>query len=162
MSLARNYLVTLFLIALLPAGSFADTADAFAAPTLAAFPKSIIEIATPDAKVQRFNVWVADTDPHREQGLMFVKAMAEDSGMLFVYTQPRQISMWMKNTLIPLDMLFVDAHGRVDQIIANARPLSLNILSSQKPVQWVIELNGGLAAAHGINVGARVREITPP
>jgi len=158
----RNPFFALCLLLLLPARGFADSADAFAAPSLVGFPKSVIEIATPDAKVQRFDVWVADTDPHREQGLMFVKTLAENSGMLFVYSQPRQISMWMKNTLIPLDMLFVDAHGRVDQIIANARPLSLDILSSKKPAQWVIELNGGAAAAHGITAGAQVREISTP
>ncbi len=158
----RNSFFAFCLVLLLPARAFADSAEAFAAPSLVGFPKSVIEIATPDAKVQRFNVWVADTEPHREQGLMFVKFLAEDSGMLFVYSQPRQISMWMKNTLIPLDMLFVDAHGRVQQIIANARPLSLDILSSKKPAQWVIELNGGAAEAHGITAGARVRQIPSP
>lgn len=123
---------------------------------LSNFPQTTVEIATPDAHLHRFKVWVADTDAHREQGLMFVKDLPEDAGMLFIFPQPARVGFWMKNTLIPLDMLFIRADGRVDSIAANATPLSLKVIESQGEVPWVLELKGGVAKRLGIAAGAQV------
>jgi len=121
-----------------------------------AFERSQLQIATPDARLHRFDVWIADDDAHRARGLMFVKQLAADAGMLFIYDHPQQIAMWMKNTKIPLDMLFVAPDGRVARIAANTEPESLKIIESGAPVLGVIELNAGTAAKLHIQVGARV------
>jgi uncharacterized membrane protein (UPF0127 family) len=92
-----------------------------------------------------------------EQGLMFRRAMAPDSGMLFEYPAPTVATMWMRNTLIPLDMLFVDEQGRIINIHERAVPLSLDVISAAAPVRAVIELNGGTASRLGIAPGDLVR-----
>jgi hypothetical protein len=79
------------------------------------FARSTLKIATPDAQLHKIDVWIADNDARRQRGLMFVEHMADDAGMLFIYPQPQPISMWMKNTHLSLDMLFVSANGRVDE-----------------------------------------------
>lgn len=123
---------------------------------LADFPRAELAISTPDAKQHRFNIWVATTDAHRAQGLMFVREMPVDAGMLFVYGEPRTISMWMKNTFIPLDMVFIKANGRVAQVVANTTPHSLKTISSKAEVLAVLELNAGTAERLGIRSGAIV------
>lgn len=100
--------------------------------------------------------WVADTPPHREQGLMFVKALAPDSGMLFLFDEAQYVAMWMKNTYVALDMVFIDAAGRIDNIAADARPLSLDTLNSAGPVVAVLELPAGAARRLGLRPGDRV------
>ena len=104
-----------------------------------------------------FTVEVAKTPEQMEQGLMFRRAMAPDSGMLFEYPAPTAATMWMRNTLIPLDMLFVDAQGRIINIHERAVPLSLEVISAAAPVRAVIELNGGTASRLGIASGDLVR-----
>jgi hypothetical protein len=91
-----------------------------------------------------------------EQGLMFRQELAPDSGMLFDFKQPTLATMWMRNTLIPLDMLFVDTTGRIVNIHERAVPQSDAIISAAAPVRAVIELNGGTAARLGIKAGDRV------
>ncbi len=105
----------------------------------------------------KFTVEVADTPAQMEQGLMFRRAMAADAGMLFDYKTPTVATMWMRNTLIPLDMLFVDAHGRIVNIHERAVPQSLDVIAAAAPVRAVIELNGGTAARLGIAPGDQVR-----
>ena len=83
-------------------------------------------------------------------------ALAADEGMLFPQAQPRVMSMWMKNTYIPLDMLFIDSRGRIVCLLANTRPQSLEILSCAKPAKAVLEIGGGEAAERGIRVGDQV------
>ena len=78
-----------------------------------AFPKSTLQIATPDARLHKIDVWVADTDARRMRGLMFVEHLADDAGMLFIYPYPQPIGIWMKNTPLSLDILFITAEGRV-------------------------------------------------
>src|SRR6516225_77193 len=105
----------------------------------------------------RFTVEDAETPAQMEQGLMFRKTMPPDAGMLFAYKTPTLATMWMRNTLIPLDMLFVDAQGRIVNIQERAVPQSLDVIAAAAPVRAVIELNGGTAARLGIAPGDRVQ-----
>lgn len=120
------------------------------------FPKSTLQIATPDARLHPVKVWVADTMERRARGLMFVKHLEDSEGMLFIYERPQPVSMWMKNTLIPLDMLFVAADGKIIRVAANTKPHSLDTIDSQGDAIAVIELKGGMAAKLKITEGARV------
>jgi len=120
------------------------------------FPRANLEISGKHG-TQHFNVWVADTPPRQAQGLMFVRDLAPDTGMLFQSQAPRVMSMWMKNTFIPLDMLFIDAKGRVVHIAAQTKPHSLDTISSNEPVTMVLELRGGEAGKREIAVGDHVR-----
>jgi uncharacterized protein len=122
---------------------------------LAQFPKSDLTIVTA-AGPQKFSVEVATAPAQLEQGLMFRRTMPADSGMLFDFKTSTMASMWMKNTLIPLDMLFVDEHGRIVNIHQRAVPNSLDTISAAAPVRAVIELNGGTVERLGIRPGDRV------
>ncbi|WP_249777763.1 DUF192 domain-containing protein [Pontivivens nitratireducens] len=104
-------------------------------------------------------VEIADTDEERARGLMFVEEMAQLEGMLFVYQdEPRQRSFWMRNTLIPLDMLFVAADGTVRDIHVNATPLDETpIPSATDDIFAVLEVNGGLTEMLGLTPGAQLR-----
>jgi uncharacterized protein len=121
-----------------------------------AFSRSTLKIATPDAQLHKIDVWIADNDARRQRGLMFVEHLADDAGMLFIYPQPQPISMWMKNTHLSLDMLFVSANGRVDSIAENTKPMSTDTISSKSNVLAVIELKAGTAARLKIRPGAQV------
>jgi uncharacterized protein len=131
---------------------------------LANFPRTQLEILHgKDKKSPRtFTIWVADSPERQEQGLMFVRDLPEGQGMLFPQKKPRQMSMWMKNTYVELDMVFVGEKGVIDQIIERAHPLSLETLTSQKPVAAVLELKGGEAARLQLKVGDRVSWSPPP
>lgn len=120
------------------------------------FSRSTLQIATPDARLHTINVWIADTDARRARGLMFIEQLDENAGMLFVYPQPQPISMWMKNTHVSLDMLFVRADGRVERVVENTKPLSLDTIESKAIVLGVIELKAGSAARMKIRPGAQV------
>lgn len=100
-----------------------------------------------------FTVEVADDAQERARGLMFVEEMPMLSGMLFVYERPQFVSFWMKNTLIPLDMLFVSPEGEVLHIHEDAVPEDTTPIPGGDGVQMVLEINGGLAARLGIGVG---------
>jgi hypothetical protein len=104
----------------------------------------------------RFKVELAETPEQMTQGLMFRTSLAPDAGMLFDYQQPTAATMWMRNTLIPLDMLFIDGQGRIVNIHERAVPQSLDVIAAAAPVRAVIELNGGTAARLGIEPGDRV------
>jgi uncharacterized membrane protein (UPF0127 family) len=105
-----------------------------------------------------FVAWRADTPRTREQGLMFVRdeQMRADEAMIFVYEPPELVSMWMKNTVLSLDMLFVDRRGCVVTVRERATPGSLDNIGSGYPVTLVVELRAGTVATHGIAVGDRV------
>jgi uncharacterized membrane protein (UPF0127 family) len=90
-----------------------------------------------------YHVEIADTHYLRTKGLMHRKSMPQNHGMLFIFEKPQIISMWMKNTHIPLDMLFVDKNGIIRHIHENAKPFDETIISSVVPVSFVIELNAG-------------------
>lgn len=104
-----------------------------------------------------FQVEVARTDQEKSVGLMFRNALADDAGMLFPYGPPQSITMWMRNTYIPLDMLFITADGTIARIEANTEPLSERIIDSGSPVSAVLELAGGAAARLGIKAGDKVK-----
>jgi uncharacterized membrane protein (UPF0127 family) len=123
---------------------------------LESFPHSTVQIRTHDS-AEWFSVWVADTPAREQQGLMFLRWLAPDQGMLFPQDPPRVMSMWMKNTLIPLDMLFIDGRGKILYIKANATPESEDIITYASPIRAVLELGGGEAARRGIRVGDTVR-----
>ena len=120
------------------------------------FERSTLQIATPDARLHKIDVWVADDEQRRARGLMFVEQLDDDAGMLFIYPQAQPISMWMKNTPLSLDMLFVTADGRVHHIVESTKPMSLDTISSDGIVMAVIELKAGSAARMKIRPGARV------
>jgi uncharacterized protein len=109
-----------------------------------------------------FNVEVVRNDEERNRGLMHRKSLAEDAGMLFDYDPPQEVAFWMKNTLIPLDIIFIDNKGRIITIAENTTPLSLERIPSHGEARGVLEIKGGFAKKHGIKVGDRVRhEIFP-
>ena len=102
----------------------------------------------------RFSVEVADDAAERAVGLMNRERMARMSGMLFVYERPQAVAFWMKNTLIPLDMLFMDETGTVRRIHENARPLDTTAIPGGEAIQYVLEINGGMARLLGITPGS--------
>ena len=102
-------------------------------------------------------VEVADTVAERAQGLMFRETLDPAAGMLFVYDTPKRASFWMKNTLIPLDIIFADATGRVIHVHAGAIPGDLTPIDSMGTVGFALEINAGLAARLGIVPGAEIR-----
>ena len=104
----------------------------------------------------RFTVEVARSPQEQAQGLMNRQSLAPDRGMLFPYDPPQQASFWMKNTLIPLDIIFVRGDGTIARIAAQTVPLSLDPVPSLEPVAAVLEIAGGRAAELGIREGDRV------
>ena len=103
-----------------------------------------------------FQVEVARNDADRAQGLMFRRNMAPDRGMLFDFARVQPISMWMQNTYIPLDMVFIRADGTIARVADNAEPLSTRTIPSGEPVLAVLEVPGGTAARLGIKPGDRI------
>jgi len=104
----------------------------------------------------KFEVELATTPAEREQGLMYRKSLAPNAGMLFLYPDEQQVAFWMKNTLIPLDMLFLKADGSIARIAHNAVPLDETPIPSNAAVKAVLEVNGGTTQALGIKEGDKV------
>ncbi|MEO1092420.1 MAG: DUF192 domain-containing protein [Pseudomonadota bacterium] len=104
-----------------------------------------------------FRAEVAATPAERNRGLMFREHMDQDAGMVFLFDPPQRAAFWMKNTLIPLDMLFLDRAGQIVFIAANTEPLSETSHGPAVPVSAVLEINGGLSERLGIDVGDTVR-----
>ncbi|HEV2675209.1 MAG TPA: DUF192 domain-containing protein [Aliidongia sp.] len=105
----------------------------------------------------KFQVELATDNAQREQGLMFRQTMAADAGMLFLYDASQPVAMWMENTYIPLDMLFIAADGHIVNIRQRAVPHSRENIASDGPVKAVLELNGGIVARLGIKPGDMVK-----
>jgi uncharacterized membrane protein (UPF0127 family) len=104
-----------------------------------------------------FSVEVMRNDEDRARGLMFRRYLPPDRGMLFDFAGEQQVAMWMKNTLIPLDMVFIRKNGTIARVAENAEPESTRTISSGEPVLGVLELNGGTAAKLGIKAGDHVQ-----
>jgi len=127
---------------------------------LSAFPQTTLTV-TGGGGSHQFTLWVADTSAREEQGLMFVRELPADKGMVFVGEQPRVWTMWMKNTYVPLDMLFVAVDGRVVKI-AHAIPHDETTISSDVAVNGVIELQGGISDRLHLKVGDIAKWKAPP
>lgn len=127
-----------------------------AADPAVAFGRSALEIVTADGRTLPFTVEVAQDPKQRAMGLMYRQKLAADAGMLFDFQTDQEVAMWMKNTFIPLDMLFVRADGTVHHIAERTVPHSLETVWSQGKVRAVLELNGGTAARLGIKRGDKL------
>jgi uncharacterized membrane protein (UPF0127 family) len=127
---------------------------------LAAFPQTTLEIKSGTQK-HTFDIWLAETPEQQEQGLMFVRDLPANRGMLFLAEQPRVFNMWMKNTYIPLDMVFIGKDGRIAKIAARTVPHSPAIISSDVPVTAILEIKGGEAARRALHAGDVVNWAAP-
>lgn len=123
---------------------------------LVTFDRDEVTIETADGARHRFDIELAVTNEQQAQGLMYRRSLPEGAGMLFLYGREWSVSMWMKNTLIPLDMLFIARSGRIVHVAERTVPLSLATISAGRPVAAVLELNAGTAARLGIRVDDRV------
>jgi hypothetical protein len=139
------------LAAMMQAGS-----AAMAAPLPTALAHSLVVIETPRGPV-RLDVEVAADESSRMRGLMFRTKLAANSGMLFSFHNDDFRAFWMKNTILPLDMIFIRADGTISSIAPNTTPYSEKLVSSEEPVRAVLEINAGRSAALGIRPGEKVR-----
>lgn len=121
-----------------------------------AFKREKLTLVT-TAKEYVFNVELAETSEQQSRGLMFRHSLGPREGMLFLHPEPRYISMWMRNTYIPLDMIFIRADGRIHRIEARTEPLSERIIQSGDRVTAVLEIAGGLSQRLGLKAGDLVR-----
>ena len=120
------------------------------------FSESTLEIETSDGERHHFDVELAITAQQRALGLMFRKDLAPDAGMLFIYPRPQVITMWMQNTPLPLDMIFIGQDNRIGKIVERTIPYSTNTISSGQTMKAVLEVNGGTADRLGLQVGDQI------
>ncbi|HET8541823.1 MAG TPA: DUF192 domain-containing protein [Anaeromyxobacter sp.] len=118
-------------------------------------PRVVIE--TSAGARHAVDVEIARTEPERRQGLMNRASLPETAGMLFLFDRTSVHTFWMKNTLIPLDIIFIDEEGRIAGIVERAEPRTLTERSVGRPSRYVLEVNGGWARARGVRAGDRVR-----
>jgi uncharacterized membrane protein (UPF0127 family) len=144
-SLARGLLAAILIVAAFAAANAPVRAASF----------QPLEIATKNG-VHVFSVELATTDEEKQTGLMYRKELADGKGMLFDFNPEQEVSMWMKNTYISLDMIFIRADGRILRIAENTEPLSTRIISSKGPARAVLEVPAGTAQKYGIQPGDRV------
>lgn len=152
----RHSIIVLGLLAALSSPAIAKAAPE--GPQRRAAPAATVPLTIHTAEgVRKFRVEVARTESEQARGLMFRDRLDANGGMIFPFKPPRPASFWMRNTLIPLDLLFVRADGVIGRIAANAVPYSLDTIDSGEPVAAVVEIAGGRAAALGIRSGDRIR-----
>lgn len=125
-------------------------------PSLASADEGRLELVTASG-VHVFDVEIAATPEMQALGLMFRTNLPETKGMLFPHAVPREVTMWMRNTYIPLDMVFIRADGTVHRIEKRTEPLSERVIASEGPVSAVLEIAGGTADKLGIKPGDKVR-----
>jgi uncharacterized protein len=147
---SRNRAGARFLVAIMAAVALGGLGAGVRAATF-----EPLEIVTKTG-VQVFSVEVAKTEQEKETGLMYRKELADGKGMLFDFTPEQQVSMWMKNTYISLDMIFIRADGRILRIAENTEPLSTRTILSQGPAKGVLEVIAGTAKKYGIAPGDRI------
>lgn len=148
--MTRHFLAAFFtLLVFVSAPSFAGKAEG-------AMTRDMITIQSPDGQDHVFNVEFALTGAQQTAGLMNRTSMPLDAGMLFVFGSEDERVFWMKNTLIPLDMLFISHDGTIRHIHHNAKPLDMTHITSEKPAMAVLELNGGVTGTLGIKEGDKV------
>jgi uncharacterized membrane protein (UPF0127 family) len=141
------------LLALLLAAASCRSSPSAASP--AAEPRLFLEGTTGRSSAVR--VEVARTPSELERGLMFRRELGQDDGMLFVFPETSDHAFWMKNTFLPLDMIFMDASGTVIGVVERAEPMTTTPRRVDAPSRYVLEVNGGWSAAHGVAPGDRVR-----
>ena len=129
------------------------TANARTLDDLEDLEKGTVSIKLNSNESIEFSVLSAETNKDRRQGLMHIEFMEENQGMLFVFNPPRRVSMWMRNTPMSLDILFIDRNGKVINMEENTTPYSTKALSSGGTIRWVLEINSGLAKTKGIKTG---------
>jgi len=120
------------------------------------FERDELSILASDGSTHTFDIYLATGFEQQRRGLMFVRELPETTGMLFVYDDEVVHSMWMKNTYIPLDIVFARRDGSVSSVIHDTEPLSLKSLRSIEPVTYVLELNAGVARRYKISAGSRL------
>ena len=120
------------------------------------FERDTLSIVARRGDVFEFNVELAETSEQKSRGLMFRREMADNEGMLFLHRRDRVLTMWMANTFLPLDMLFLERDGTIARIEENTIPQSRDVISSRKRVRAVLELNAGTARNLGISAGDKV------
>lgn len=157
----RTLIFSLAAAALFSASAVAQ--DEAAAPPAQLPPdaeEAVVEYGGPEPLTVRsgdsgveFSVEIADEPRSRSRGMMYRDAVGENEGMLFLYGSPRVVSIWMKNTQIPLDVIYIKSDGVIAKIVRQAVPFSLQSLSSETPVQGILEIGGGQAEALGIQTG---------
>ena len=147
--------VAIFSLAVLSAPFSLAVLSASSLQTLTMFERSTLTIHT-ESGFHKFDVELATTPEQLSFGLMYRRSLAPNAGMLFDYNHSQKVAMWMKNTLIPLDMVFIDATGTVAHISERAVPQSLRTISSGVLVRAVLELNGGTVARLKIKIGDRI------
>lgn len=125
-------------------------------------PNEHLVIQVSDSVQHEFRIHLAVSASERSQGLMYVRKMPDDVGMLFVYERPTVIGMWMKNTYIPLDMIFIGENGRILTIASDTVPHSLATISSGKPAIGVLEINAGISKKLGLAPGQAVLQRVLP
>jgi len=155
----RRYLISAA-IAAISLFTLADARRRAAAqgmPRAPGFARANLTIESQTGRRHTFTVEIADTDERRTYGLMFRKVLPGDHGMIFDFQRDQPVSMWMRNTLIPLDMLFIARDGRVVNIHERAIPHDETAIPSEGPVRAVLELNGGTVARLGLKPGDLVR-----
>lgn len=155
-SLQRLPLLPILFVVLLGVLATAVEAQAQSAGKLVGFDREEITIKSAAGGTHVFDVEMAVSPQQRAQGLMFRHSMAAKAGMLFLYERPEQRAMWMKNTLIPLDMLFIDEGGVIVRIQERTVPFSLQAIASGQAVTAVLELNAGTTSRLSIKPGDRV------
>lgn len=144
-SVAKGWLAAILVIAVCAIASAPADAASF----------QPLEIVTRNG-VQVFSVEMATTEEEKQTGLMYRKELPDGKGMLFDFNPEQEISMWMKNTYVSLDMIFIRADGRILRIAENTEPLSTKIISSRGPARAVLEVVAGTAQKYGIRPGDRV------
>ena len=130
---------------------------AFAATAEDAFLRTETVAVETATGTTRFTAEIADTDALRAKGLMFRRSLAPDRAMLFDFGEPRLVSMWMKNTYIPLDMVFIRADGTVAGVARDTKPHALDVIGVDEPILGVLEVAAGTAARIGLEPGDKVR-----
>ncbi|HMA12841.1 MAG TPA: DUF192 domain-containing protein [Steroidobacteraceae bacterium] len=145
-------LLVLLCAALSPACAQTPAPPQFQPEQLRGFARDTLVIQRSNGRDQ-FSIWLAETPEQQQQGLMWIQQLPRDYGMLFLLPQPRPMSMWMKNTYVPLDMVFFDSKGRILRIHEHAVPLSEAIIDSGVEVAGVLEILAGEAKRRGMQVG---------
>jgi uncharacterized membrane protein (UPF0127 family) len=139
--------IAVFILVMMPLTACADEIE---------FAKDTVIVKTKEGNDYLFNVELALSGAEKSRGLMKRKSLAKDAGMLFIFNKEEKLSFWMKNTLIPLDMIFIDQNGNITHIHSNARPLDKTLVTSPRKSLAVLEINGGLADEWGIKAGDSV------